>query len=80
MDYPHVAALVCPRPLLLYNGKKDKLFPIEGVTEAYNVLSEVYNKAGASECLKMEFWDEKHFFNRQQQDAVMEFFHTHFNL
>lgn len=80
MDYPHVAAMICPRPLLLYNGEKDKLFPREGVLKAYNIVSEVYKRAGASEYLKTELWDEKHFFNKHQQEAVLGFFRTHFNL
>ena len=80
MDYPHVAAMICPRPLLLYNGEKDKLFPREGVLKAYNIVSEVYKRAGAPEYLKTELWDEKHFFNKHQQEAVLGFFRTHFNL
>ena len=26
LDYPHVAAIACPKPLLFINGRKDKLF------------------------------------------------------
>lgn len=27
MDYPHIASIACPKPMLFINGSKDKLFP-----------------------------------------------------
>ena len=34
-DYPTVAALVAPRPLLIANTDKDRIFPLDGVTRLY---------------------------------------------
>lgn len=31
LDYPHIASLACPKPMLFINGTKDKLFPVPGV-------------------------------------------------
>ncbi|EKC75842.1 Saccharopine dehydrogenase, partial [human gut metagenome] len=30
LDYPHIASLACPKPMLFINGTKDKLFPVPG--------------------------------------------------
>ena len=34
LDYPHIASLACPKPMLFMNGRQDKLFPVEGVENA----------------------------------------------
>lgn len=74
MDYPHVAALACPKPALFFNGTRDKLFPVSGVEEAYRHLHEVWRSQGAEEQLTTRLWDEKHFFNRAMQAEVIRFF------
>lgn len=43
MDYPHVASIACPKPMLFTNGKKDKLFPVEGVEAAYDTMRKVWD-------------------------------------
>ena len=47
-DYPRVAALVAPRPLLLSNSDRDDIFPLDGVVRTYNEARHVYDlyKAG----------------------------------
>lgn len=74
LDYPHVAAIACPKPTLLYNGTHDKLFPVEGVEEAYRYLQSVWEEQGADRQLVTRLWDEKHFFNRAMQQEVFRFF------
>ena len=34
-DYPMVAALIAPRPLLISNTDKDRIFPLDGVVDVY---------------------------------------------
>jgi dienelactone hydrolase len=41
-DYPAVAALVAPRPLLLTNTDKDSIFPLDGVMRLYWKTRQVY--------------------------------------
>ena len=74
MDYPHTAVLACPRPALFFNGSRDKLFPVEGVEDAYGILQKAWRDNDAEERLVTRIWDEKHFFNRQMQEEVLEFF------
>ena len=41
-DFPQVAALIAPRPLLIGNSDKDKLFPLDGVVRLYNETRRIY--------------------------------------
>lgn len=74
MDYPHVAALACPKPMLFFNGEKDKLFPVPGVEAAYAQMREVWQDRNAAEKLVTRIWPEKHFFNSAMQKEVRAFF------
>lgn len=74
LDYPHVASIACPKPTLLFNGTSDKLFPVEGVNDAYREMQSVWKSQGASDRLVTRLWDETHFFNREMQQAVLAFF------
>jgi dienelactone hydrolase len=48
-DYPQVAALLAPRPLLISNSDKDYIFPLDGVQRLHAKVRKVYElqKAGA---------------------------------
>ena len=74
LDYPHVASIACPKPTLFFNGTRDKLFPTEGVKEAYREMEAVWKSQGASDHLVTKLWDEKHFFNKEMQKETLEFF------
>lgn len=74
LDYPHVASIACPKPTLFFNGTQDKLFPIEGVRDAYREMEAVWQSQGASDRLVTKLWDEKHFFNKEMQKETLEFF------
>ena len=74
MDYPHVASLACPKPMLFFNGDRDKLFPVPGVENAYRIMREVWSEQGANKKLTAKIWQEKHFFNRAMQAEVKYFF------
>lgn len=74
LDYPHVASIACPKPTLFFNGTQDKLFPIEGVRDAYQEMEAVWQSQGASDHLVTKLWDEKHFFNKEMQKETLEFF------
>lgn len=74
LDYPHVASIACPKPTLFFNGTRDKLFPVAGVEDAYRTMRQVWDGQGASDRLVTRLWDEQHFFNREMQREVLEFF------
>lgn len=74
MDYPHVASIACPKPMLFYNGTHDKLFPIAGVTEAYRQMQEVWKNQHAASKLTTQLWEEKHVCSRQMLKEVILWF------
>lgn len=41
-DYPRVAQLVAPRPLMIANSDQDSIFPLDGVQRTYWATREVY--------------------------------------
>ena len=74
LDYPHVASIACPRPTLCFNGRKDKLFPVAGVEDAYRTMHRVWESQGVPERLVTKLWDGPHFFSRDMQRETLEFF------
>lgn len=74
LDYPHVASIACPKPTLFFNGTRDKLFPVEGVKDAYDTMQAVWKSQQAEERLVTKLWDEKHFFSKAMQQETLEFF------
>ncbi len=77
LDYPHVASIACPKPMFFINGTKDKLFPIEGVKDAYKIMQSVWDSQNAGDKLKTKIWDSPHFFNKEMQKESLEFFNQH---
>lgn len=73
LDYPHVAAIASPKPMLLINGRKDKLFPVEGVEQAYDYMHKVWSDCGASDRLNTTLYDTPHTFNRDMHSEVLMF-------
>lgn len=80
MDYPHVASIACPKPMLFTNGLKDKLFPVEGVKAAYETMHKVWDSQGAGEHLQTKLYDLPHFCSKEIQRTILEFFNREFNI
>ena len=45
-DFPQVAALIAPRPLLIENSDKDRIFPLDGVVDVYTKTRRLYELYG----------------------------------
>lgn len=50
-DYAQVAALVAPRPLLIANSDKDRIFPLDGVMRIHAHVRRIYELHGAADKL-----------------------------
>ena len=59
-DFPMVAALVAPRPLLISNSDKDTIFPLDGVVDVYNKVRRLYELAGAVENIGLNITEGPH--------------------
>jgi len=77
MDYPHIASLACPKPMLFINGSKDKLFPVPGAEKAFREMHAVWDSQGVGERLVTEMWDMPHGCPPDAQKRVMEFLKKH---
>lgn len=78
MDYPHVASITCPKPMLFFNGTKDKLFPVEGVKDAYAIIQNVWKEQNVEDKLVTKLWDEPHTFNKKMQKETLEWLQSIF--
>lgn len=70
LDFPDIASIACPRPVLFFNGRQDRLFPVEGVEAAYARMREVWRAQGADDRLVTKLWDTPHVFNAAMQDEA----------
>ncbi|MBL9174666.1 MAG: acetylxylan esterase [Verrucomicrobiales bacterium] len=51
-DFPVVAALIAPRPLLITSGRRDPIFPPDGYHEVYQRGRRIYELLGASDHIR----------------------------
>ena len=73
LDYPHIASLACPKPMLFINGTKDHLFPIPGVKDAFAEMHQVWKSQGADDKLDTELWDIPHSCGLKAQEKTLQF-------
>ncbi|MHC4544665.1 MAG: alpha/beta hydrolase family protein, partial [Planctomycetota bacterium] len=59
-DYPLVAALVAPRPLLISNSDKDNIFPLDGVVRLHEKVRNVYRLYNAEKNLGLHITEGPH--------------------
>ncbi|WP_330291918.1 dienelactone hydrolase family protein [Streptomyces sp. NBC_00576] len=71
LDFPDVASIAAPRPMLFFHGAQDPLFPAEGVRVAHEKLRAVWRSRRAGERLHTRIWpDLGHVFTAPMQDDV----------
>jgi dienelactone hydrolase len=70
LDYPDLASLACPKPMLFYNGEQDESFPLPAVRDAYARLHRVWASQGADDRLATKLWNAPQVFNRKMQDEA----------
>ena len=73
LDYPHIAAMACPKAMYFINGERDKLFHPEGVHKAFDYMHKVWESQGAASRLKTELWDMPHWCGPEVQQAAKAF-------
>lgn len=70
LDYPDVASLAMPTPLLVINGSRDALFDLDGVDASFSKLASCYAKAGHPNRFRGRLYDTPHEFNDAMQDEA----------
>jgi len=77
LDWPDVATLTAPRPLLVQQCAQDALFPPEGMKDAVKQIAAGYKKAGAEERFRGAFHDVPHQFTRAMQKEAFAWLDGH---
>ena len=80
MDYPHIASIACPKPMLFISGRQDKLFPVEGVERAFGIMHDVWRSQKADDALQTELWDMPHECNKEVQERILHFLDKHLSI
>jgi dienelactone hydrolase len=77
LDYPDVASLAMPTPLMVINGSQDQLFEPSGVQESFAKLAACYLKAGVADRVRTRLYDAPHEFNLDMQAEAFKWLETH---
>lgn len=74
LDYPDVAGLAAPKPLLFLSGRSDRHFPPDVTGPAFAVLRRIWAAAGQPERLEVAPPDDSgHVFTTAQQSRAIAF-------
>ena len=77
LDYPDIASLACPNPMLIIAGSRDKLFPVPGVEKAFAIMHDVWNGQKKGNLLETYVLDQPHECNLNNQKAALDFFNKY---
>jgi dienelactone hydrolase len=61
-DLPDIAALIAPRPLLIQNGRDDRLYDLDAVQAGFARLSKAYAGIQARRAVALDLFDGGHRF------------------
>ncbi len=76
-DYPQLAALAAPRPLLICNTDADNIFPLDGVVRLRDKVRRVYDLLGAGDKCGLAITPGPHKDTQELQVPVMRWFNRH---
>jgi dienelactone hydrolase len=80
LDYPDVASLACPKPMLFFAGEQDTLFPVPSVKDAYDKMRQVWESQGAGDKLVTRLVPGGHTFNATMQDEAFDWMDKYLRL
>jgi dienelactone hydrolase len=73
-DFPQLAALLAPRPLLIANSDKDGIFPLDGVVRLHEKVRRIYQLHGAEKNLGLLITEGPHSDTQDLQVPVFRWF------
>lgn len=76
-DFPQIAALVAPRPLLIANSDNDSIFPLDGVIDVHARVRRIYDLLGASDRLGLCITPGPHTDTQELQVPAFRWFNKH---
>lgn len=76
-DYPQVAALNFPRPLLFSNTDRDRIFPLDGVYRTYSRVRRLYELDKRGDIVALNITAGGHLDTQELQIHAMRWFDKH---
>ena len=76
-DYPQLAALSAPRPLLVANTDRDEHFPFDGVVDIYQKVRRLYELDGKGEDIALQMAGGPHEDSQVLQLYALQWFNQH---
>ncbi len=76
-DYAQLAALVAPRPLLISNSDKDRIFPLDGVVEVYSKVRRIYGLHDALPNIGLQITEGPHKDTQELRIHAFHWFNRH---
>jgi dienelactone hydrolase len=73
-DFPQLAALIAPRPLLIGNSDKDTIFPLDGVARLHTQVRRIYQLYGKTKQFGLLITDGPHADTQDLQVPVFRWF------
>lgn len=70
LDYPDVASIACPKPMMFLGGRRDALFPVTAIEEAFAKMRRVWESQNAGAKLETRLYDAPHEFNAAMQEEA----------
>lgn len=74
LDFPEILSLRAPKPTMVLNDIEDTLFTLDEMKKADGILSNIFQKAGASDRYKCSFHPGPHKFDLAMQQEAFEWF------
>lgn len=78
LDYPDVASLAAPKPMLVFAGEKDTLFPLDSFRAAADKMARVWNAWKAGDKFETKIWSGGHVFEAPEQDYAYDWLDKQF--
>jgi dienelactone hydrolase len=78
LDFPDVASLAAPKPMLVFAGEKDGLFPVESVKVAFGKMANVWGAWKAGDKLDTRMLPGAHEYLQSTQDASFDWLDKQF--
>jgi dienelactone hydrolase len=76
-DYDRIAALVAPRPLLICNTDKDRIFPLDGVVRLYQSTHRLYTLLDAEAKIGLHIAEGPHKDTQPLNTGAFHWFNRH---
>jgi len=67
LDFPDVASIACPKPMMFLCGNRDKLFTPQSIEDAFAKMKKVWESQQAGDKLVAKLYDAPHEFNLDMQ-------------